>query len=135
MNLRLWWIAAGLGLFASFSNAADVSRDEFLKEAHEHAATLFDKLDANKDGVLTQAERDAKRKQVVKDSEMNPPRLHGDISREEYFTKADTLAGKVFDHADRDHNGVLSDAERKRARDTFRTRLQQHRMDADVGAA
>lgn len=135
MNRRLWWVAAGVGLAAQLSLAADTSRDDFLKEAHERAGKLFEQLDANKDGVLTQQERDAKRKEVAKDAHMNPSRLHGDVSRDEYFAKAETLAGKVFDHADRDHNGVLTTAERKRARDTYRTRLQQHRMDPDVGGA
>ena len=133
MNIRVWMAAACLGLIASPGFAADTSRDDFLKESNERATKLFDELDTNKDDVLTQHERDVKRKEYSKDGKNLPKRLHGDISRADYSTKADALAGKIFDQADKDHNAVLSDAERQRARDNFHTRLQQYRLDPDLG--
>ncbi|XZG70999.1 hypothetical protein ACTSKR_03770 [Chitinibacteraceae bacterium HSL-7] len=135
MKMQAVLLATGLSGLMAMGVAADMSREVFVKEAHQHAAKLFDELDTNKDGVLSEQERVAKRKEVMKDSQMNPPRLHGDIDRESYYAKVEMMAGKVFDHADRDHNGMLSDAERQRARDTFRMRLQQHRVEPDVGAA
>lgn len=92
------------------------------EEAEQRAQTVFEQLDANHDGLVTQDEVDAFTKLMG-----NNPRIVGRVTR--LFADADANHdGKVsaaeakaraeaaFDAADTNHDGILSPEERQASR-------------------
>jgi Ca2+-binding EF-hand superfamily protein len=92
------------------------------EQAEQHAAMLFEQLDANHDGFITQSEIDAFIKMMG-----DNPRMTGRVTK--MFTEADlnhdgkvsaaeakAHADAVFDAADTNHDGVLTAEERQAAR-------------------
>jgi Ca2+-binding EF-hand superfamily protein len=63
--------------------------------AHERAGDLFDRLDTNNDGVITQEEADAAKARV----------------QERRSERAGVMASRAIEHFDADENGALDEAE------------------------
>jgi Ca2+-binding EF-hand superfamily protein len=94
--------------FAQFDRNGDglITRDEFPADA-----ALFNNLDLNRDGRLTRREiEQAVPNQAALESQVRTYDRNGDgiITRDEYPGDAAT-----FDRLDRNHDGVLSDADRQ----------------------
>ncbi|TJZ73171.1 EF-hand domain-containing protein [Chitiniphilus eburneus] len=85
----------------------DISRADFIKAAE----TRFDAMDANKDGVVTQAERQAAWKTHA--GQFKP---RGDVTESQYLE----MAKARFQRMDADKNGVLSAEERQGGRHGMR---------------
>jgi len=91
-------------------------------EAEERAQMVFEQLDANHDGFITQDEIDAFTKMMG-----DNPRITGRVTRmfgesdanhdgKVSAAEAKTRADAAFDAADTDHDGVLSPEERQAAK-------------------
>ncbi|UXY14879.1 EF-hand domain-containing protein [Chitiniphilus purpureus] len=79
----------------------DLSREQFVAAAQAR----FDRLDANHDGVVTQAERASVRE--LRRAKFQA--VQGDVNMAQYLDKAKAR----FEKLDSDRNGVLTSAERE----------------------
>ncbi|MBE9610254.1 EF-hand domain-containing protein [Chitinilyticum piscinae] len=106
----------------------DVSRADALKRAGEH----FDLMDKDHNGVVTQAERqtwrDSMREQCPRAGKhmASGPRGQGKMMPKGDLTRAEALkhAEQMFDRADADHNGVVTQAERRAMHQQMREKRQ-----------
>lgn len=99
---------------------------ESKADAEQHAMMIFDQLDANHDGVLTQGEVDTFVKLIGGNPQMTArvTRMfsESDVNHDGKVTAAEAKAraDAAFDAADANHDGMLTPEERQAAR-------QQHR--------
>ncbi|WP_133365949.1 EF-hand domain-containing protein [Qipengyuania sediminis] len=123
----------------------DANRDGTVNEADRaaRAAARFDRIDADRNGSISRAEfaamqelrgdrRDARAERRGPRAERGAERrgamrermlARGPVTQAAFVERALTL----FDRADADRNGTVTQAERKAARDTFRQQWQQRR--------
>ncbi|WP_028452115.1 hypothetical protein [Chitinilyticum aquatile] len=110
----------------------DLNRADAGRLAGEH----FDLMDADHNGVLTVAERQARRDAMKaqcpragKQQASGPkgdgrgPRMQADISKADFVQRAE----QMFDRMDADRNGVVTQAERKSWQQQKRAAHQQRR--------
>ncbi|WP_432721827.1 hypothetical protein R0381_002077 [Jeongeupia wiesaeckerbachi] len=96
-----------------FAAAGSVSKAEYLQRAASH----FDQVDTNHDGVLSEPEREAAMAKLAEkraarrgtDEAMPHREIKGDIAKADFLTKA----GVHFDKLDSNHDGLLSRDERR----------------------
>ncbi|HEU4600947.1 MAG TPA: EF-hand domain-containing protein [Steroidobacteraceae bacterium] len=103
-----------------------VTRDEFLAWRTQQ----FNHMDRNGDGVIDDADRqmtDQKREAMKARGEQMREKLDangdGKITKDEFVN----APAPMFDKADTDGNGVLDAKELQAARDSMRTKWQEHR--------
>ncbi|AOX99549.1 hypothetical protein BJP62_03210 [Jeongeupia sp. USM3] len=110
--LKIVSLAVAFGCMASATAGAQggVSHAQFMQNAMNRVDRMFDRLDQNRDGVLTELEREAARERLAgKGSDASvPPPMAGDVTKDGFVQFMTPRAERIFEHLDANKDGMLS---------------------------
>lgn len=108
-------------------------------QAQAQAEAMFARMDTNGDGAIDQTERAAMKQMRPGGGKPGMKRgghgAHGTAAMDAPLTKQAFVARSLamFDRADADRNGTVTQAERKAARDTMRQQWQARKESGEQG--